>query len=78
MAGIKADDKGLELLFDVPPDLPATLVGDPLRLGQVLVNLANNAVKFTERGEVVIGVERAGGGADDIELHFRVGTAASA
>jgi PAS domain S-box-containing protein len=72
MVGIKADDKGLELLFDVPPDLPATLVGDPLRLGQVLVNLANNAVKFTERGEVVIGVERAGGGADDIELHFRV------
>ena len=50
----KATVKGLELLFDIDTALPQRLVGDPLRLGQVLVNYANNAVKFTERGEVTI------------------------
>ena len=50
----KAAAKGLELLFDIDPALPRQLVGDPLRLGQILVNYANNAVKFTERGEIQI------------------------
>jgi signal transduction histidine kinase/DNA-binding response OmpR family regulator/HPt (histidine-containing phosphotransfer) domain-containing protein len=50
----KATTKGLELLFDVDPKLPQRLVGDPLRLGQILINYSNNAVKFTERGEITI------------------------
>jgi signal transduction histidine kinase len=50
----KATAKGLELLFDIDSLLPQRLVGDPLRLGQVLVNYANNAVKFTATGEVTI------------------------
>ena len=50
----KAIAKGLELLFDIDPHLPQRLVGDPLRLGQILINYANNAVKFTERGEITI------------------------
>ncbi|MBF0307274.1 MAG: response regulator, partial [Alphaproteobacteria bacterium] len=52
----KAEEKGLELLFSVDPATPRHLMGDPLRLGQILINLANNAVKFTETGEIVIGV----------------------
>ena len=55
---VKAQEKeGLEVLFRRSADVPPTLVGDPLRLGQVLVNLANNAVKFTEKGEIVVSTE---------------------
>jgi len=57
VAGVKASQKGLELLFVIEPGVPMHLVGDPLRLGQVLLNLANNAVKFTEHGQVVVRVE---------------------
>jgi len=60
----KAYDKGLELLFDVAADVPQALAGDPLRFGQIVTNLVNNAIKFTERGQVAISVrctERAGG-----------------
>ncbi len=52
----KAAEKGLEILFSTPKNIPPSLVGDPLRLGQVLINLANNAVKFTNAGRIVISV----------------------
>ncbi len=52
--GMKASEKKLELLVDTAPDVPVSLSGDALRLGQVLINLGNNAVKFTEQGEVII------------------------
>jgi len=51
---MRAQDKGLELLFDVAADVPNALQGDPLRLGQVLINLTNNAIKFTDKGEIVV------------------------
>ena len=56
--GTKAAEKGIELIIDVEPQLVHFLEGDPLRLGQVLVNLANNAVKFTESGSVTIEVRQ--------------------
>ena len=53
---MRAQDKGLELLFDIAPDVPNALQGDPLRLGQVLINLTNNAIKFTDKGEIVVSI----------------------
>ena len=72
LVGIRAQEKGLELLFDVAPDVPMDLVGDPLRLEQILVNLGSNATKFTEQGEIVVQVRRDPGTADAIMLHFSV------
>ena len=72
MIGLKAEDKGLELLFATAPDLPTALLGDPLRLGQVLINLGNNAAKFTDDGEIVVGAELIGEADGQVELHFWV------
>ena len=68
----RAAAKGLELIVDVEPGLPNDLVGDPLRLGQVLVNLASNAVKFTERGTVVVRVRKEEESGRDLLVRFEV------
>ena len=57
LLGLKVGEKGLELLLNTHPQVPLSLVGDPLRLGQILLNLSNNAIKFTDRGEIVISTE---------------------
>ena len=67
--GLKADEKGLELLFSAAPELPRRLIGDPTRLRQVLVNLGSNAIKFTDAGEITVGMELMHQETDSIELH---------
>ncbi|MGW8302659.1 MAG: response regulator [Desulfobacterales bacterium] len=57
LVGIKTQEKGLELLFKTDPSVPTALIGDPLRLGQILINLSNNALKFTDSGEIVVSTE---------------------
>jgi PAS domain S-box-containing protein len=75
----KATEKGLDLAYVIDPGTPETIAGDVTRLRQILINLLNNAVKFTEQGEVVISVagepvtkENSGEQADVYELHFAV------
>ena len=58
LASLKAEEKKLAFLFEIESDVPCFLQGDPLRLEQILLNLSNNAVKFTEQGEVVIRVRQ--------------------
>jgi two-component system sensor histidine kinase/response regulator len=72
LVGMKTEDKGLELLFNTAPDVPTALIGDALRLGQVLINLGNNAAKFTETGEIVVGIDKVADIDDGVELHFWV------
>jgi CheY-like chemotaxis protein/HPt (histidine-containing phosphotransfer) domain-containing protein len=62
----RAHDKNLEFIINLPPNLPTQLIGDPLRLNQVLVNLVSNAIKFTEHGEVVVSVTKL----DQTESHL--------
>ncbi|MCF8503063.1 MAG: response regulator, partial [Rhodospirillum sp.] len=68
----KTEEKGLEFVVSCPPDVPQTLLGDPLRLTQVLINLCGNAVKFTEEGSIVLSIHRTRATRATVELLFEV------
>ncbi|NGZ06860.1 MAG: PAS domain S-box protein [Magnetococcales bacterium] len=72
LTAMKAKDKGLGLVFQVDTDVPDGLIGDGMRLGQVLINLVNNAIKFTEKGVVRVVITRETAATDGIRLHFAV------
>jgi signal transduction histidine kinase/CheY-like chemotaxis protein len=72
LATVRADEKGLELLVDLGTDVPRLMLGDGLRLSQILTNLLSNATKFTESGEIVLTVERLPAAADRVRLRFGV------
>jgi PAS domain S-box-containing protein len=69
---LRAQQKGLELALEVSPDTQDFLVGDPTRLRQILVNLLGNSIKFTQKGEIVVGVRTEEAAADRVVLHFSV------
>jgi signal transduction histidine kinase len=68
----KAHEKGLEFLAHAAPGLPEVLLGDPLRLGQILTNFVNNAVKFTEQGEIRLEIEQVERTGEKVQLKFSV------
>jgi two-component system, sensor histidine kinase and response regulator len=72
LIGDKVASKGLELVFNLDPELPKQLIGDPLRLGQILINYSNNAVKFTEQGEVEVILRAEQRTAEQVQLYLGV------
>jgi len=70
--GVRARAKGLDLSVRIDPQIPETLVGDAARLRQIVTNLVDNAIKFTARGEIAVEINREGGDAAEVSLHFSV------
>jgi signal transduction histidine kinase/DNA-binding response OmpR family regulator len=68
----RAHQKGLELIYEIQPDVPEALVGDPGRIRQILVNLIGNAIKFTQKGEIYLSVEEESHAEGATVLHFSV------
>jgi two-component system sensor histidine kinase/response regulator len=69
---LRAHQKGLELAYDLQPDVPDALVGDPGRLRQTIVNLVGNAIKFTQKGKVILSGQTDWRTSDDIQLQFTI------
>ena len=72
LLAVRAEEKNLELICRIKPDVPPTLIGDPVRLRQVITNLLSNAIKFTEEGQVVLEVQIQQAAAEPGSLLFQV------
>src|SRR6185437_1125036 len=68
----RAHQKGLELVYEVQPEVPEALLGDPGRIRQILINLVGNAIKFTEHGEILVSVDERSPRSAAAVLHFAV------
>jgi two-component system sensor histidine kinase/response regulator len=69
---VRAHEKNLELACSIPPDLADAVIGDPVRLRQIVLNLAGNAIKFTDQGEIVLRVQAEAADGDGMTLHFAI------
>jgi signal transduction histidine kinase/CheY-like chemotaxis protein len=69
---LRANQNGLEIIVDMAPDVPAGVVGDPVRLKQILTNLAGNAIKFTQHGHLIVAIHEESRGEHTTRLHFSV------
>ncbi len=72
LESMSAAEKGVEIIFSIDKNIPHTLIGDPLRLGQILTNLTSNALKFTEKGQIVVAVRLLEEQTKHVVLHFSV------
>ncbi len=72
LLAVNAFDKQLELALQIDPEVPDALIGDPLRINQVLMNIAGNAIKFTEHGSIVIRLQHQPASEDRVLLHFEI------
>lgn len=72
LVSLKASQKGIEFIISISKDVPYNLIGDPLRLNQILLNLTNNAIKFTEKGEVLLKISHLNSSNKKITLRFEV------
>jgi len=70
--GFRAHQKGLELIYEVQPEVPEAVLGDPGRIRQIIVNLVGNSIKFTERGEILLSVTQEEDSSEAVSLHFAV------
>jgi PAS domain S-box-containing protein len=70
--GFRAHQKGLELIYEVQPEVPEAVLGDPGRIRQIIVNLVGNSIKFTERGEILLSVTQEEESSEFVSLHFTV------
>jgi len=68
----KAAENGVEIIYKISSTVPDSIIGDPLRLGQILLNLVNNAIKFTQDGEIIVSIEMAKEQSDKLKLVFSV------
>src|SRR6202035_434016 len=68
----RAHEKGLELICDIPSEVPDYVIGDPTRVRQIVINLLANAIKFTGNGEVVLGATVESRTVDALQLHFTI------
>lgn len=72
LVSIRAEEKNLEILYSIEPDVPLHLLGDSLRLGQILINLTQNAIKFTEQGVILVKISQLENNNDETQLEFTV------